>query len=478
MNTFEGLFIAIPLMKRSLILLYCLFFVGVSARAQTLSGTFPSLANQTITLEGAKGLDTYSIGSTKADEKGQFTLPYASGDYGIAFLSGEDQKPFVVILEKVGVRLEGQVLNEAGSIRILEGQENRWFEQYIQEQGKREQALSAWAYLQNLYQNDPFFAKQQVPNQAIQSELLRIQGDDQAFIGGLPTDSFVRWFLPIRKLISSVGAVAQYRTSELPQIIAAFRTMDYADPRFQKSGLFRDVFESQFWLLENSGGTLEENYQKMELSLDAILKSLEKDELRYNEVVGYVVELLERRSLTQAAEYLALKVLEQDKVALQPRLARQLEGYRAMKVGTIVPEIQFTGDILLQGKPITYPTRLSEVTAPYRLVIVGASWCPACTEEMTQLIPLYQKWNGLGVEAIFVSLDTDVKAFQAYSEGMPFIAFSDYKKWETQAVQDYYVSSSPSFYLIDQAGKLVLRPQSVKQIDAWVDWKIGGSPSN
>ena len=335
--------------------------------------------------------------------------------------------------------------------------------------------MSAWGYLQNLYQNDPLFAKQQVPNQAIQTELLRIQGDDQAFIGSLPTDSFVRWFLPIRKLVSSVGAVAQYRTAELPQTITAFRTLDYSDPRLAKSGLFRDVFESQFWLLENSGGSLEENYQKMEVSLDAILKSLEKDELRYNEVVGYVLELLERRSLTQAAEYLALKVLEQDKVALQPRLARQLEGYRAMKVGAQVPEIQFAGDILLQGKPITYPTRLSEVTAPYRLVIVGASWCPACTEEMTQLIPLYEKWNKLGLEAIFVSLDTDPKAFQAYSEGMPFIAFSDYKKWETQVVQDYYVPSSPSFYLIDQDGKLVLRPQSVKQLDAWVDWKLGGN---
>jgi thiol-disulfide isomerase/thioredoxin len=462
-------------MKRSLFLLFSLFFVVVSARAQTLSGTFPAQANQTITLEGAKGLDTYSIGSTKADEKGQFTLSYASGDYGIAFLSGEDKQPFVVILEKEGVKLEGKALNEAATIRILEGKENRSFEQYTQEQGKREQALSAWGYLQNLYQNDPLFAKQQVPNQAIQSELLRIQGEDEAFIASLPRDSFVRWFLPIRKLVSSVGAVAQYRTAELPQTVTAFRTLDYSDPRLAKSGLFRDVFESQFWLLENSGGTLEENYEKMEVSLDAILKSLEKDELRYNEVVGYLIELLERRSLMQAAEYLALKVLEQERVAIQPRLARQLEGYRAMKVGSRVPEIQFVGDILLQGKPITYPTRLTEVTAPYRLVIVGASWCPACTEEMTQLIPLYGKWNKLGLEAIFVSLDTDPKAFQAYSEGMPFIAFSDYKKWDTQVVQDYYVSGSPSFYLIDQAGNLLLRPQSVKQLDAWVDWKLGGN---
>jgi thiol-disulfide isomerase/thioredoxin len=462
-------------MKRSVILGYILIFgCFQSIIAQTISGTFPSLANQTLSLEGTKGLDTYSIGSAKADEKGQFSFSYSPQDYGVAFLSGEDKKPFVVILEKVGVRLEGQVLSEASSIRILEGQENRWFEQYTQEQGKREQALSAWAYLQNLYQVDPLFASQQAPNKAIGGEVMRLQQEDGQFINALPSESFVRWFLPIRKLVSSVGAIAQYRTAELPQTIAAFRTLDYADPRFQKSGLFRDVFESQFWLLENSGGTLDEIYEKMEVSIDAILLSVGKNAPLYNEVSAYLLELLERRSLTTAAEYLALTVLEQKQVVLQPRLARQLEGYRAMKVGTVVPDVQFAGDILLQGKPITYPTRLTEVVAPYRLVIFGASWCPACTQEMTQLIPLYEKWNKLGLEAIFVSLDTDPSAFEAYSKGMPFIAFSDYKKWDTKAVADYYVASSPSFYLIDQAGKLLLRPVSAKQIDAWVDWKLSG----
>lgn len=474
MDKFEGTIYS-SRMKNSIVFLSCLFLIVGSSLGQTISGIFPSLANQTLTLEGAKGFDTYSIGSIKSDEKGQFSLSYTPQDYGVAFLAGNDQKPFVVILEKSGIHLEGQMLNDASSIRILEGQENRWFEQYTQEQGKREQALSAWAYLQNLYQKDPFFAKEQAPNQAIDAEVTRLQGQDEKFIEGLPSESFARWFLPIRKLISSVGAVAQYRTAELPQTIAAFRSMNYADPRFQKSGLFRDVFESQFWLLENSGGTLDEIYEKMEVSINAILSSVGKNATLYNEVVAYLLELLERRSLTNAAEYLALTVLEQDKVALQPRLARQLEGYRSMKVGTTVPEIQFTGDIFLQGKSVAYPSRLSEVTAPYRLVIFGASWCPACSEAMAELIPLYEKWNKFGVEVIFVSLDTDPTAFKAYSEGMPFIAYSDYKKWDTQAVSDYYVASSPSFYLIDQSGKLLLRPLSVKQIDAWIDWKMDGS---
>ena len=459
-------------MKKSILLLL-LGIVFSSVQAQKLSGVFPPMAGQLLTLEGSRGFGTYPIGSTRVDEKGQFNFSYTETDYGIAFLFGEDKKPFVVILEKIGVSLVGQVLSEASSIRILDGQENRWFEQYTQEQGKREQALSAWAYLQNLYQNDPFFTTQKVPNQAIGTEVNRLQQEEEQFFATLPSESFARWFLPLRKLVSSVGAVAQYRTAELPQTIAAFRALDYADPRFQKSGLYRDLFENQFWLLENSGGTLDEVYEKMEGSLDAILSSVGKNAPLYNEVTAYLIELLEQRSLTNAAEYLALRVLEQDEVVLQPRLARQLEGYRAMKVGTTVPDILFAGDILLQGKPIPNPTRLSEVKAPYRLVIFGASWCPACSEAMAELIPLYEKWNKLGVEAIFVSLDTDPAAFQAYSEGLPFIAYSDYKKWDTQGVSDYFVSSSPSFYLIDSSGQLLLRPQSVKQMDAWVDWKLG-----
>ena len=109
------------------ILLLLLWIVCSEVQAQTLSGVFPPMAGQLLTLECTRGFDTYSIGSAKADEKGQFSLSYSPQDYGIAFLSGEDKKPFVVILEKSGVRLEGQVLSEASSIRILEGQENRWF---------------------------------------------------------------------------------------------------------------------------------------------------------------------------------------------------------------------------------------------------------------------------------------------------------------------------------------------------------------
>jgi hypothetical protein len=45
----------------------------------------------------------------------------------------------------------------------------------------------------------------------------------------------VSWFLPTRKLVSSVSAVAQYRTEEIPATFAAFRNLDYSDQRLYKS---------------------------------------------------------------------------------------------------------------------------------------------------------------------------------------------------------------------------------------------------
>ena len=46
-----------------------------------------------------------------------------------------------------------------------------------------------------------------------------------------------------------------------------------------------------------------------------------------------------------------------------------------------------------------------------------------------------------------------------------------YKKWETQAVKDYYVSSSPTIFLLDSNNKIILRPPTVASLDSWLESK-------
>lgn len=458
---------------KALIFLILTTLVYRAGFSQTITGNLTQLKNQTIRLEGFVGLKTYPISNTTIDTSGKFALNYAKSDYGVGYLVSADEKPLFVILSGEDIELQGEALSNPESLRIRKGQENQWFEKYAQEHPRREQALSAWVYLEKIYTQDSLFVVQQIPRQAIQDEKQRINDEDAVFLSSLPPDSYVRWFLPARKLLSSVSTVAQYRTEEIPATMEAFHNLDYTDSRLYKSGLFKDAIESHFWLLENNGRSLDSVFVEMKISIDAMMGHLVKDEQKLNEVTDYLFDLLERHSLFQASEYLALKVLNEVNCTIDSDLAKQLETYRAMKKGNIAPDIEFKGDnFAADYGPTDFPEKLSDIKSIYTVVVFGASWCPKCTEELPEIAKNYHKWKAQGVEVVFVSLDEDKETHKNFVKEFPFISTCDYQKWNSRIVKDYYVFATPTMYLLDDKREILLRPNSVKQMDAWVDWYL------
>ncbi len=130
-----------------------------------------------------------------------------------------------------------------------------------------------------------------------------------------------------------------------------------------------------------------------------------------------------------------MKVLNQNSCLVEEGIANQLESYRKMKVGNTAPDIEFSADAIKNSNSIEVPKSFSEVQSTFKLVFFGASWCPMCVEEMTRLIPFYEKWKAKGVEVVFVSLDTDKKAFTDFTSTFPFISSCDFKKWDTPAAR-------------------------------------------
>lgn len=446
---------------------YCIVVDG-----QIIAGNFYGLPNQSITLSGFNGFTTYSISSAKTDEKGNFKLNYSDSDYGMGYLMSTGKKPFFLILSEEDIELVGESLNQTETLKIIKGEENQWFEQYAQEQPKREQAFNAWIYLEKLYSADSLFSVHQKPNKTIQIEKQRIINEDAVFLRELPKNSYASWFLPVRKLVSSVSTVAQYRQEEIPSTIEVFRALDYADQRFYKSGLLKDAIDNHFWLIENSGKSIEAVYLEMQQSIDAMMVHLAKDDKKLNEVTKYLFDLLERHSLFQASEYLAIKVLNETSCTIDNDLAKQLETYRAMKKGNIAPDINLNNNTYLKGVKQNQYKSLKSLKSPYSLVVFGASWCPKCTEEIPKIIPNYSKWHGHGVEVVYVSLDTEQAIFEESTNQFPFLVYCDFKKWDSQTVQDYHVFSTPTMFLMDDTRKILLRPHSVEQIDAWIDWNL------
>ena len=459
-------------MTKSIAFVLCQFICFWSY-AQTIIGNLSLLVNQEIRLEGFNGLKAYPISTATIDAKGNFQLNYSKSDYGVGYLMSADEKALFLILSGEDIEIQGEALSYTETIKVVKGQENKWFEQYAKEHPRREQALSAWIYLEKIYLLDPLFAAQKTPNQSIQNEKNRIKDEDAAFLASLPKDSYVSWFLPTRKLVSSVSVVAQYRAEEIPSTLAAFRNMDYTDQRLYKSGLFKDAIESHFWLLENSGKSLDSVFIEMKISIDAMMARLIKDEKKLNEVTDFLFDLLERHSLFQASEYLAIKVLNEESCTIDSDLAKQLETYRAMKKGNIAPDIIFSGDNFAPGYgQNNAPNKLSDLKNKYTVVVFGASWCPKCTEELPEIAKHYSKWKAQGVEVVFVSLDENKEMFKNFTSIFPFISFCDYQKWNSTAAKDYYVFGTPTMYLLSDKREILLRPNSVSQMDAWVDWNL------
>ncbi len=450
--------------------LFILLVITIQANAQSISGSFPNLTNHHIKLIGFNGFDTYAIDSVKVNEIGEFQLSFGKEDYGMAYLLSEDDKSFVVILSEESVTLKGESLAIPESVEIVEGKQNKLFEQYAFEHPRREQTLSAWDYLTKIYKKDSLFSIHQTPKLAIETEKQRIKAEDSLFLAGLPQKSYVSYYLPLRKLVSSVSTIAQYRTEEIPATIQAFRKLDYTDNRLYKSGLLKETIDAHFWLIENSGRSLDLVYIEMNKSIDYMIDNLLANEKELNQITEYLFKLLESRSLFGASEYLALKLLNEQGCTINNDFAAQLESYRAMKKGSTAPDIVFNGDVLNRSNPAV--AKLSEIESDYTVVVFGASWCPACPAELSHIANVYKKWKSQNVEVVFISLDKKEESFKNFANNFPFISMCDYQKWESQPVKDYHVFATPTIYLLDNNLEIILRPNSVHQMDAWVDWYL------
>lgn len=440
-----------------------------------ITGTFPGLANQQVTLSGFSGFDNYYIDSAIANDKGGFLLSYGTADFGIGMLATSDNKSFIVVLSNEDVSLKGESFGNPQSIEINEGRENILFAQYASEHSRREQCLSAWDYLARIYNLDSLFTTQEVPRNAISAEINRIQSEDSSFIAGLTSNTYVSYYLPLRKLVSSVSTIAQYRNDEIPATIEAFRKLDYKDIHLYKSGLLANTIESHFWLIENSGRTLDSVYREMNISIDILIENLITDEQKLNEITAYLFKFLEQRSLFPASEYLAIKLLNEKSCTLTGEFAAQLESYRAMKKGNIAPDIDFSGvDIFAPGyTPENTPQSLSDIKSQYKVVVFGANWCPQCPLELQNIVQNYTKWKVHGVEVVFVSLGEEPTLFKNFTKPFPFISVCDYKKWNSPVVKDWHVFATPTIYLLYNNREIILKPNSASQLDAWIDWYLG-----
>jgi len=167
-------------------------------------------------------------------------------------------------------------------------------------------------------------------------------------------------------------------------------------------------------------------------------------------------EMLQRKEIT-GSEAGQLVASFSPEVAADPivkSIKQSVEGMKGSEIGGQAPEFTAptpTGEML----------SLSETLGEYTLVDFWASWCKPCRRENPNVVKVYNKYHGKGLNIISVSLDRAghkerwLKAIE--DDKMDWYHVSNLKFWQDPIAQMYKVRSIPATFLLDKEGKIVAK---------------------
>ena len=439
--------------------IFCLLFtilIQTALSAQTILGNLEDHGFQEITIEGFDYYNTVTLAETEADSLGNFSLQYPKDYKGLALLKSQDNNSLVVLLSGENIQLQGTHIREIDSLVLTES-ENKTFFDYALAHSSRRNALNAWKHLDRLYDKNTSFSKQKKIKKAIVQEMQRLNKQEHLQINGMPKESYLRWFIPYRTFLQEMQTIIRTETERIPESITLFRTTDFNHPNWKTSGILQEFIEKHYFMLENSSGTVEEKQEKMNKSSLHLIDNLQSNEELFNAMVDKLFAFLEDRSLFIASEFLATQVLNDSKCEVEEKTSHKLEKYRNLKVGAKAPDIQ-----------LSQTQKLSDLKQPV-LLVFGKSDCSYCKEEALDLLKYYHKWKTeKNVATVYVSIDTDEEAYAEAYENAPWQMFCDFKGWESEAVKDYHIWGTPTYFLLDKDLTILSHINSAKHANAWI----------
>lgn len=437
-----------------------LLLVNNITYSQTITGNLSQQQGQVITLTGFNYLDAVVLATDTITPQGNFNLSYPKDYKGMALLKTQDNTQLPLVLTEPLIHIKATSLAEPNTLTFINSPNNKQFNTLIQQYTQRTQAYQAWRYLQPLYTNTKTNKAPINTQQTITSEIQRIEQANATAANILPANSYERWFLPLRQLVNEMPNSAKVYTERIPKNIQQFRTIDFTNVNFKTSGLLKQLIEGHFMLIEKQAQPKDSMFAQMNTSTQYLINQLQTQPELLNIVSKHLFHHFEKRSLFKASEYLSINLLEHNQCELEENLTAKLESYRKLKVGNTAPNIQLTAT-----------KKLSDIKTN-KLVVFGASWCPHCKTDTAEIEKLYNTWQQHNTEVVYVSIDEDEKEFNAYYNTKPWQTYCDFKGWDTQAAKDYYITGTPSYFLLDANNKILVRPNTVLHANVWITQKL------
>lgn len=427
--------------------------------AQTIQGTFPQAKNTEIVVKSFSGFDEKELAKNTTDSLGNFSIAYPKTYKGAVLLQLQNASSVILMLNHENFEMQWENLKDFNTLNFINSFENDAFAKGIIINKEAEQKLAGLRYLLPLYKNV------KTKESWLKSEVNIQEQTFEVFINKLPKNSYVKDYLAFRKFLGDVQLTNdRYKEiNRVKQHEITFNKIDFASDALWYSGLLKEILINYYQVLE----LYQDNEVIIKKCIEANnfwLKSLENQPIKQQEVAEFCFTMLEKKGFVKASEQIALSMLNKDNCQLTDKQTDLFEQYRKLAIGKIAPNIFFESKEARNNKQ-----DLESLPNKYKLVVFGASWCPNCQTDYPSLIGKYKKLKEKhDLEVVYISIDTDKKAFEEYFKETPFITYCDAKGWETQAAKDYHVFATPTYILLDKELKILSKIQSPEHLEAWL----------
>ncbi|MBN2638598.1 MAG: redoxin domain-containing protein [Bacteroidales bacterium] len=451
-------------MYKNTTLLILSFFqaVQLSAQSVALRGTIPGLGGDDVYLIRSFAGPQKIVDTARVNPVGTFTFDMKDQPVGMYKVMTNTGMAVKLLFDKHSVDFKTSGFQQGSKVEIIHSDENKIFYQYLNVVDENSNKLSLLEPVIQYYPpSDPFW--QTVKNKA---ELLQneIQKTASNLVTQYPNTMAAQFIQLDRPLNLPVTLTQDQKTSMEKQ--QYFKFVDFKDTLLLNTDLFTKKIVGYLSLYQKQGMTKDEVEEAFMPAVDTLLNKSLQNEKMYLFTMHYLIGGFEefgfQKLLLHIAQSSKLNVFSKN-TPLKAELQQKVYEIIHLAPGQPAPDFKARA---IGGREIN----LYNIKAKKTLLVFWASWCPHCTAALPGLEKYYDPKNTENLQIIAISVDTDKKSVEkaVKDEGYKWPVIAQLQGWDSPIAVTYGISATPTFYLLDQDKRIIVKTEDVKTLEQYL----------
>lgn len=245
-----------------------------------------------------------------------------------------------------------------------------------------------------------------------------------------------------------------------------FTNIDFNSSVLQSSNFLIEKSLAYILGVDSEPSNKQNSYNK---NIDTIAVKVKKSDPKFQ--ISFLDKLWEKLvsySLIETSNYLAeMYLIPLATQQNDPRLVAKLNKFKNLSIGNVAPD--FSWDTIENGVSKTY--KLSELAVSENYILVfWSSTCSHCLKQIPQLQQFVKTLNSSKYKVVAVGLEDEPINWQREIKKYPeFIHAIKLKKWDSNVVREYALTSTPTYFVLDKDKKFIDKPEGFEELLSYLE---------